>query len=261
MRKENEEHKQYILLGILVLVVITFLFGSFRVIDAGENGVRVTLGKASLSPLNPGIHFKFPLIQTIVKFETRTQKYEAELSASSRDLQEVSTKVAINYKVDPSRTPEIYKTLGTEYANRIIYPIEQEVNKASTAQFTAEELVTKRESVREMMRSNLKEKLLPRGIIVEEISIINFEFGEEFTKAIEQKQVAEQQALTAENKFKEMEWTSKSMKLQSEVLEIKKLDIQQQWITKWDGKLPIFMTNGDGMLINFNPKELVTPTT
>jgi len=245
-----------ILIPVIAGVCIAILLlGSFRIIDAGENGIRVTLGKINEVPLKAGMHLKIPIIQKIVKFEIRTQKYEADLTAASKDMQDVVTKVAINYRVDPTKTGEIYTTLGINYADRIIYPLGQEVNKATTAQFTAEELVTKRSQVSETMRNMLKDRLYSRGIIVEEISIINFQFSEEFTRAIEEKQVAEQQALTAENKYNEMEWTSKSMKLQSEVLEIKKLDIQQQWIDKWSGNLPTFMCgDSSNILFSINPQ-------
>jgi hypothetical protein len=106
------------------------------------------------------------------------------------------------------------------------------------------------------------DKLQDKGIIVTEVSITDFKFSPEYDKAIEAKQVAEQDALTAENRFKEMEWTSKSMKLQSEVLEIKKLDLQQKWIDRWDGHLPLIITSeNSNMFMQMDLQQLQSSRT
>ena len=108
-----------------------------------------------------GLHFMIPIVNGVTIMDVKTQKYEADLSAASKDLQTVKTKIAINYHLAPDTVPVLYKTIGTGYRESVIYPLEQEANKAATAQFTAEELITKRESVREMMKINLQEKLAP----------------------------------------------------------------------------------------------------
>lgn len=239
------------LIGILCLIII---FGSFYTIGAGERGVLLTFGKPSMDAKSEGLHFKFPLIQKIVKMDVKTQKYEADLTAASRDLQDVATKIAINYHILPETVPEIYRDIGVGYAEKVIYPYEQETNKAITSQFTAEELITKRDSVRERMKTELKDKLQSRGIVIEEISIINFAFSPSFTTAIEAKVTAEQLKLKADRDLErikvEAEQKIASAKAEAEALRLQKLEItpdliklrqievQRQAIEKWNGILP-----------------------
>ena len=191
---------------ILAIIILIVLFGSFYIIQAGQRGVLLTFGNADLTPKAEGLHFKFPLIQKLVKMDIQTQKYEAELTAASRDLQDVKAKIAINYHIIPDQVPVIYRDIGLSYAEKIIYPLEQEANKATTALFTAEELVTKREEVKEKMQTLLAERLRERGIVVEGISIINFAFSDSFTQAIENKVTAEQNALAAKNKLEQIKY-------------------------------------------------------
>ena len=236
--------------GFLIVII---LFGTFYIVPAGERAVLLTFGKASMEAKGEGLNIKIPLIQQAVKMDVRTQKYEAELTAASKDMQDVKTKVAINYRIVPEAVPEIYKTIGVNYAEKVIYPMEQEINKATTAQFTAEELITKREQVRETMKKLLLEKLKERNIVVEEISIINFEFGAEFSKAIELKVIAEQQALQSKNKLEQVKYEAEqrisqakgeaeAIRIQVEAIRMNggQAYVQLQAINKWDGKMPMF---------------------
>ena len=248
----------------LVMVAIVF-FGSFYIISAGQRGVILTFGKTSEEAIKEGLHFKIPIIQSIVKMNIKTLKYEADLTAASKDLQDVNTKVAINYRIVPERVPEIYRTIGLSYQDVVIYPLEQETNKGITAKYTAEELITKREEVREKMKNDLKEKLDYRGIIVEEVSIIDFKFSEIFTQAIENKVTAEQDALAAKNKLAQVEYEAQQRKVQAtaeaEAIKIQAQAIQSQGgndyvrlqaIEKWNGVLPQFTGGGPIPFIDFS---------
>ena len=264
MAKEYDEIKtikRIIGWGICGFLLVIILFGTFYIVPAGERAVLLTFGKASMEARGEGLNIKIPLIQQAVKMDVRTQKYEAELTAASKDMQDVKTKVAINYRIVPEAVPEIYKTIGVNYAEKVIYPMEQEINKATTAQFTAEELITKREQVRETMKKLLLEKLKERNIVVEEISIINFEFGAEFNKAIENKVVASQNKLKAsidlerikiekEQKITSAQAEAESLRLQKleiteELIKLRQIEVQRLAIEKWDGKMP--MVTGGAM--------------
>jgi len=192
--------------------------------------------------------------------DIKTQKYEADLTAASKDLQDVKTKIAINYHIDGDSAPVIYREIGLNYAEKVIYPLEQEINKAATAQFTAEELITKRDAVREIMKNTLMEKLRTRGIIVEEISIINFEFSKSFSESIEAKVVMEQSALTAKNKLEQVKYEAeqkiaaaqgeaKAIQIRGEALKNNPGVIELNWIEKWDGHQPM-VVGGATPLIN-----------
>jgi regulator of protease activity HflC (stomatin/prohibitin superfamily) len=190
---------KWLIIGLLILFGIIALFNCFYIIDAGERGVLLTFGEATMQPMEPGLHFKTPFVQKVVRMSVRTEKYEADAGAASKDMQIVSTKIAVNYRVNSAVVPEIYQELGLGYSEKIIQPAVQEVVKSSTAQFTADELITKRELVKENIENTLKERLATMNIIVEAISITNFDFSPEFNAVIEQKVTAQQSALKAEN--------------------------------------------------------------
>lgn len=240
---------------ILLIILFSIVFGSFYVVSAGERVVLLTWGNPDLTPISEGIHFKVPIMQKAVKMNIQTQKYEAELTAASSDLQDVKTKIAINYHLISEQVPIIYRDIGLSYADKVIYPLEQEANKATTAKFTAEQLVTKREEVREEMKNILAERLRLRGIIVEEISIVDFSFSESFTQAIEAKVTAEQNALAAKNKLEQVKYEAQqaveSAKGKAEALQIegdalrKNPQVTQlRAIEKWNGILPLVTGNG-----------------
>lgn len=245
--------------SLVFLIFLVIIFSSFYTIGAGERGVLLTFGKPDLNAKGEGLHFKIPIIQSVVVMDVKTLKYEADLTAASNDLQDVSTRIAINYHISPEQTPTIFKEIGISYAEKVIYPLEQETNKAITSQYTAVELVTKREEVRERMRNTLAEKLAPRGIIIEEISIVDFAFSPSFSQAIEAKVTAEQNALAAKNKLEQIKYEAQqrvtqatgeaeAIKIQAQAITVQggAEYVQLQAIARWDGKLPIY--NGGGTI-------------
>lgn len=261
MKKDEDDILSKIKKICVIIFIISTLFIllslSIYTINAGYRGVLLTFGKPSMDAKLEGIHFKIPIVQTIQKMEVRTQKYQSDLAAASKDLQDVKTTIAINYHLLPERVPEIYRDVGINYGERLIQPLESEVNKQTTALFDAQDLIQKREEVRGKMLETLKEKLEPRGIVVEEVSIINFEFSKSFTESIEMKVVALQLKLKAENDLQrirveaEQKVTSataeaKALELQkqqitSDLIRLRQVEVQKMMIDKWDGKLPIVM--------------------
>jgi prohibitin 2 len=270
MAKSEEELRETMLgnvikYGIFALVIFSVIFSTVYTIPAGSRGVITTFGAPDMTPKSEGIGFKIPFVQNLYTMSVQTQKYEADLTAASRDLQDVQTKIAINYRVSSDQTAVIYRDIGMGYADKIIYPLEQEINKATTAKFTAEELITKRDAVRSEMKSKLGEMLLPRGIIVEEISIIDFKFSPSFTQAIELKVTAEQNALAAKNKLAQVEYEAQQRVTQAEgeatAIKIQAEAINKQGgaeyvrlqaITRWNGVLPT-VTGGVVPFIDVSP--------
>jgi regulator of protease activity HflC (stomatin/prohibitin superfamily) len=271
-KMENEYHKEWSFLKIFMTTTALILgtimasvlfFGSWYTIPAGERGIVLTFGNPDMIPTTEGLHSKVPLIQKVIKMDIKTLKYEAVLSAASKDLQDVSTTIAINYHLIPENVPKIYKEIGLSYENKIIYPFEQEINKGTTALFTAEELVTRREEVRTKMKELLYNQLLPRNIIVEEVSITNFEFSKSFSEAIEKKVTAEQEALGAKNKLEQIKYEAQqritqataeaeAIQIQAKAIQMQggKEYIQLQAISKWDGKMPFVVGGGTLPMIN-----------
>lgn len=242
--------------AIIVILILIALFGSTRTIPAGFVGVRTQFGAVSGNPAPAGLNFKIPFIQHIDAVDCRIQKLEADSTAASKDMQTVTSKIAVNFSINPSMATNLYKEVGLNYRSVIIDPAVQEIVKMITAQFTAEELISRRSEVSAQMTKSLTEKISNRGITVNDFNVINFEFSEEFNKAIEAKQVAQQQALKAEQdlsrvqieakqKIAQAQAEAESLRLQkqeitSELLELRKIEAQLKAIEKWDGKLPTY---------------------
>lgn len=174
---------------------LTTLFASMTVVPAGHTGVKVTLGEVSSSTLTEGFHLKTPFITSVIDVSNKIQKYESDADAVSKDLQSVSSTIAVNYRLAAALSANIYQNIGLDYENILIAPAIQEAMKASTSQYTAEELITRRTEVGEGVKEFLNERLNTYGVYVEKFNIVNFDFSSTFKEAIEQKQVAEQNLL------------------------------------------------------------------
>ncbi len=186
--------------GVAVAVIfVSLIVGSFTTVPAGSRGVVIRFSAVTGRILSEGLQTKLPLLDTVVLMSVQTQKYEVPSSAVTKDLQDVSTTIALNWKLDPTMAAEVYRTLGLDFINRIAAPAVQEIIKQVTAQFQAEELILKREVVRNQIFDALSIRLAERGIIAETLSITNFTFSATFTAAIEAKVAAEQAVLQSLN--------------------------------------------------------------
>ncbi|MFC1917774.1 prohibitin family protein [Chloroflexota bacterium] len=185
----------------VVLIFASLIFGSFTTIPAGHRGVVIRFSAVTGSILGEGLQTKLPFIDSVEKMSVQTLKYEADAAAASRDLQDVRTTIALNYKLDPGMAAEVYRTLGLEFIDRIAAPAIQETIKQVTAKYNAEDLILKREEVKAAITENLSIRLLERGIITEAVSITEFQFSATFTAAIEAKVGAEQAVFEAVNKL------------------------------------------------------------
>jgi len=250
----------HIVFGFIGLII---LFGSWAIVGAGERGVRVRLGAVIDKSILPGFTFKIPLIESIVKLNVQIKKESANLDAASKDLQTVTSVVALNYHLDPSKVSITYRDIGLDYNARIIDPALQESLKASTAQFTAEDLIQKREEARQIVKDLLSKKLLAHGIIVDEFNVVNFKFSSTFEQAIEAKVTTEQNALAAKNKLSQIQYEAQQRVAQADG-EAKAIAIQAQaiqqsggkeyvnlkWVEKWNGQLPQTMLGSNTPLVN-----------
>lgn len=248
------------LLGLVGLVVI---FGSFRIVGAGERGVVLTLGQVSDSVWSEGLHLKLPLVQSVKILDVKTQVESIDATAASKDLQNVTAKVALNYHLDSERVNKLWQSLGSEYKVRIIDPAIQEAVKAVTAKYTAEELITKRPLVKDDIKVALAERLNKEFIIVDEFSIVNFDFSTSFNQAIEAKVTAEQNALASKNKLEQVKYEAEQRiaeaKGEAEAIRIQAQAIQNQGgaeyvnlkaIEKWTGVLPTYMMGNSVPFVN-----------
>ena len=256
--------KKGVKIGIVAALAIIVILNCFTIVEAGHTGVVVTLGKVKEGVLQEGIHFKIPFIQQIVKIDNRIVKLEVETEAFSKDLQTVETVLAINYRVDTSKSYSIYKNIGANYETVLVTPAVNEVLKAITAKYTAEESVTNRVLISDGLVTGLNEKLNDIGLYVTDVNIINFEFSEAFITAIEEKQVAQQKLLKSETEKQtaiiNAEANAETIRINAEaqaqankILNDSLSDrvIEYNKVQKWNGILPKVTGNG-GSLINFD---------
>ena len=236
-----------------ILVFLLFLSPWVKV-GAGERGVVLNFGAVQKNVLGEGLHFRIPIMQEVIPIDVKVQKAVTDAASASADLQDVTSSVALNYHIVPDKANVVYQTLGIDFKNRIIDPAIQEVMKAVSARYTAEELITKRAAVSEAMRENLAERLLNYNIAVDAFSIVSFSFSKVFTEAIEAKQTAEQLALKskrdlerikieAEQKVTAARAEAESLRLQKEnisldLIELRKVEANLKAIDKWNGILP-----------------------
>ena len=246
-------NKTTLIVIILLVLIVDLAASSMTVVQAGHTGVVVTLGKVDEGVLQEGLHFKIPFVQEIVMIDNRITKLEVSTEAFSKDLQTVSTTLAINYRVDTSKSYSIYKNIGRSYESVLVIPAVNEVLKAITAQYTAEQSVTNRTLVSDGLIAGLNEKLNEIGLYVTDVNILNFDFSDAYINAIEEKQVAQQQLLKAETEkqtaITNAEAEAEAMKIRAEA-EAEANRILSESITpelteyykieKWDGKLPLF---------------------
>lgn len=233
--------------GVILILGILLLFGSVRTVKSGQVGIRVRFGKVVNVEMQEGINLKMPFFEKIVKINIQVQKAELTTSSASKDLQDVSMGIAVNYRVDGKKATSLYKNVGKKYEEIILQPAIQESIKAVTSQYTAEELITNRSEVSKKCMETLNNKVKSYGLMIDNFNIINFNFSAEFNKAIEEKQVAEQKVLTAKQELEKekIEAEKKLVKAEAEkkaneLLRQTLTDevLMQQFIEKWNGQLP-----------------------
>ena len=251
-----------------VIAFLLFLLSPFAIVPAGMRGVVTTFGKVDPVPLGEGLHLIIPIANSVHKIDVRVQKAETEGDAASHDLQQVVTRIALNYHLKPEQVSMIFERIGQDVEGRLIDPAVSEVFKAVTARYTAEELITKREEVREQIALALKARLSPYGILVDQFSITNFRFSAAFNQAIEAKVTAEQNKLKAERdlqriqveaeqKIASAKAEAESLRLQkqevtAELLQLRQVENQRLAIEKWDGHLPQTIAGGATPFISLN---------
>lgn len=234
------KEKTLTILSIIIIMILVLFFCSFRTIKSGEIGLKTRFGKITETSLKEGINFKVPFVEKIIKVNIKVQKAEMNIEGSTKDLRIVNTNVAVNYRIDPNKAPSLYKQVGNGYEGTILNPAIKESIKSAIAQYNAEEITVNRRAVSQSCLKAIQDKVEKYGIIIEDFNLTDFSFSEEYTKAIEDKQVAEQNLekskLEAEKKLVEAEATKKANELLQESLTDEL--IMKQFIEKWNGELP-----------------------
>ncbi len=271
-------------IAVIAVIGVVVATSVFVRVPSGYRGVLITFGKVEDTVLQEGLNYKVPFTQTVVLMNVQIQKAESTESTATKDLQEVSTTVAVNFRLDPSRVNEIYKDLREDYVSRVIKPNIEESLKATTAQYRAEELVTKRAEVKGTFDDILVERLRVFNIDVVAVSLTDFQFSASFSAAIEAKVIAEQQALQAKNTLEQIRYEAQQQIIQAEAArnatiaraegdafaqiiqanstaESIRLITEQMtaeysqylWLQQWDGQLPVvYSGDGQGLILDIS---------
>lgn len=244
--------KVKIIVGVCValLLIVAISIASITIVPAGHKGVTLNMGAVTGAVMNEGINFKIPFVQNAEIIDVRVKKYESkDNSSASKDLQTIKSSIAVNYRVNQDHVADLYQKIGMSYESTVINPAISECIKSVTSRYTAEELITKRTEVSEEMKKFLQKKLSEKYILVDSFNIINFDFTDAFNTAIEEKQIAEQNALKAKYDLEriktEAEQAVTKAKGEAEAMKLKNEQISQniiylEFIDKWDGKMPTY---------------------
>lgn len=251
-----------VFVGLIVISVIN----PFVIVGPGERGVVIRLGAVQDSIKKEGLNFKIPFIEKVVLVDVKIRKKETKATAASKDLQNVSTEITLNYSLNPDLVNKLWQEIGPEFEYRIVDPAIQESLKAVTARFTAEELIQKRPEVKAQIHELLNTRLGGKYLLVDAVSITAFDFSSEFNAAIEAKQRAEQMALKAERDLDRIKTEAQqqialakaqaeSLRLQKQqvtpqLIQLKQIDAEIKAIEKWNGVLPKYTGGGAIPFIN-----------
>ena len=256
--------KRSIIVGFFAALLFVVIFGAFTIIGPGQRGVIVQFGKVSDRVMGEGLNFKMPIRDSVVKINVQTQTIQfdnqldkgdnsekSSMFCATKDLQDVQISVIVNYHLDAAKVNKTYQQYGATYQANIIEPIIREAIKSRAALYTAEELVTKRAEFSDKVSLMLSEKIGSKDSVFERLNITNFQFSDSFSKAIEAKVTAEQNALAAKNKLEQVKFEANQRVVQAngeaEAIKIQASAIQAQggkeyvslkWVEKWNGVLP-----------------------
>ena len=239
---------------ILLLIILIIGLNCITTVPTGFVGVKTRFGKVQEDVIQEGLNTKAPFIEKIVKIDCKTKKIETTSAGSTKDMQNVSASLAVNYNVNKETADKLYREVGLDYEEILINPAIQESIKSSMAGYTAEELITKRSEVSNKIQKSLEEKIADKGFIITEFNLTNIDFSEEYDKAIEAKAVKQQEVEAAKAELEKQkiqndkeiaaaEKDAKVMELKNSqitegTLRLKELDIQSALINKWNGGMP-----------------------
>lgn len=239
--------------GFIVIIMLVSL-NPIVIVGAGERGVVFNKATGVEDQImGEGLHFRMPFVQSVKEVDVRVQTAQAIASAGTSDLQTVQITTVVNWRMNPDRVNTIYQEIGNEeqVVVSIITPRVEEIVKSTSAQFTAEELLTKRGQLKTDIATKLREELSKYNIILSDVSLANISYSQSFDAAIERKVTAEQDAQAAKNKLAQVEFEAEQRvtqaKAEAEAIKINAESLLtnggQQYVNmkaveKWDGKLP-----------------------
>jgi regulator of protease activity HflC (stomatin/prohibitin superfamily) len=265
-----------VIAGTIFMVVLILGVMSISVVSVGHTGILLTFGRVQDTPLSEGLHFKIPFAQQIVEMDNRIQKIDATIEnvAKSQDMQTVNSSITVNYQLEQRQTHRVYRTIGRDFEIKVVRPAVEKTVVDIISQYTAEELINNRSVVSDKMFEDLSTKMDEYGIVIRSITNIVFDFTADFVEEIEKKQLAtqRQQAVMIENDTMILRAAAEAERIEIEakgIAEARKaeaagiaeafrlqnqylteLNVQLEWISKWDGRVPVVQSGDGGMILD-----------
>lgn len=233
-----------------VFIAFIAIMSSFSIIETGERGVVLRLGEYKYT-MNEGLNFKAPFIDSVYKMQIRDRSYNSDVEVSSKDMQTIKISSSLVYSLDSQKVGDIYRRYGNNIESTIIKPTVAEVINATIAQYPIEEFVSKRDEISKRIMGTIQTRLSDIGIDIKSFLITNHDFSDDYNKAIEQKKIAEQAAITAEYNKQKAQLDSEANKYRNEGLS--KYVLMEKFLDKWDGHMPKVLTGNNGnmsMILN-----------
>ncbi|HAN03859.1 MAG TPA: hypothetical protein DCW72_07665 [Elusimicrobia bacterium] len=257
--KMEKDYMGKLLVPVILVAAAVMGLSSFFIVPPGEVAIKTRLGSI-VDSYSEGMHFKMPFLESVTKFSIQIQRADIKTQAFSKDLQTMNSHLVVNHRIQKETAVSIYRNLGPRYVENIVDPAVQEVFKAIAARYSAEKIISERSLLVEEINTEVKERLNKKEIIVTDISVTDLDFTDQFLKAVEDKQVAEQQAKMseklvekakrdAEQQIAKSRGEAEALRMQREqvtpaLIELRKVDAQLKAIEKWNGVLPGYVGGG-----------------
>jgi regulator of protease activity HflC (stomatin/prohibitin superfamily) len=253
-----------IVIGVVVIVFLLVVGGGAEIVDTGHRGVKTTFGKVVSDSLPEGLYFYNPLTSTIVELDTRLQRWDADTQAYTKDVQQASVKIALNYRLHQDRAHSMYAEVGRDWADRLVPQVVFGAIKNEFGRWNAVDIIGNRADVQQAIEKAVRATLSGKYVDIERFEIQNIDYDEAFERAVEQKVIAQQDAIREQNRTQQIEEQARQKVLQAEA-EAKSIEIRAQaleanaklveWeaVQRWDGKLPTYMFGGNSGAVPFLP--------
>lgn len=237
--------------GVAVIVGAA-VFSSVKVVDTGYRGIKTRFGKVVGESLPEGFYIYNPITTTIHEMDTKVHKYTLKMATYTKDVQQADLLISVNTSLDPSKVHLLFQEVGVTYADKVIAPQISKAVKDTIGKWEADALVSNREKATEEIFNSLKESLLPYHINTQNVVIENIDYSAQFERAIEEKQIATQDAIKARNRTKQVEEEAnqkvlaakaeaESMRIRSQALSQNQNLVAYEAVQRWDGRLPVNM--------------------
>jgi len=275
----NNSHRivKLIVGGVALLFTVILASCGITIVDTGHRGVKTHFGEVEGEGLTEGLYWINPFTEDIAEMSVQVLKWTNETMAYTKDVQQATVGFTLNYRLDPAKVHIVYREVGRDWSEKLVAQVIFEDIKREIGQHNAVDLIAQRDQAARAIETRVVKKLGERDVVVTNLQLTNITFTQKFEHAVEEKVVAEQEAIREKNnteKIKQLamqkietargtaESTLLNAKAEAESIQIRARALEQnaklveyELATRWDGKLPITMVPGGGVpLINL-PKE------